>query len=41
MPKFILRVQLFHLVAEGYGLWSGMFLYECIPFIWRDIPKLI
>jgi hypothetical protein len=41
MPEFILHVQLFHLIAEGYDLWSGMLLYECIPFIWRDIPKPI
>jgi hypothetical protein len=26
-----------------WGLWlcSGMLLYECVPFIWRDISKLI
>jgi hypothetical protein len=41
MHEFILHVQLFHLVAEGYGLWSGMSLYECAPFVWRDIPKSI
>jgi hypothetical protein len=40
MPEFILCVQLFHLIAEG-GLWSGMLLYECVPFLWRDIPKPI
>jgi hypothetical protein len=26
MPEFILCVQLFHLVAEGYDLWSGILL---------------
>jgi hypothetical protein len=41
MPEFILHILLFHLVAEGYGFWSGMLLYECVPFIWCDIPKLI
>jgi hypothetical protein len=41
MTKSILRVQLIHLVAEGYGIWSGMLLYECVPFVWRDIPKPI
>jgi hypothetical protein len=41
MLEFILHVQLFHLVAEGYGLWSGMLLYEYVPFIWRNIPKPI
>jgi hypothetical protein len=41
MPGFILRVKLFHLVVEGYDLWSGMLLYEYVPFIWHDITKLI
>jgi hypothetical protein len=40
MPEFILCVGLFHLVADGYGLWSGMLLYECVPFIWRHIQLI-
>jgi hypothetical protein len=41
MPEFILRVQLFHLLAEGYDFWSGMLLCECAPFISCDISKPI
>jgi hypothetical protein len=29
LVEFILHIQLFHLVAEGFGFWSGMLLYEC------------
>jgi hypothetical protein len=41
MLEFIILIQLFDLVFEGYDFWSGMLLYECVPFVWCNIPKPI
>jgi hypothetical protein len=41
MLELILLNDLFHSIAERYGIWSGMKLLEGIPFVWCDEPKPI
>jgi hypothetical protein len=39
MLELIILNYLFHSIAARHGFWSGMQLFEGVPFIWCDEPK--